>query len=362
MGELHDAAQANDVAQVRALVAAGANVNETDERGCTPLFYAVNSECVEAMVALLGLGADVHRWDGRGEPLMHYAAEGGSPGTIGLLLQAGADVNQSNPHGWTGLHEAALLARPDIAWEFLAAGANLDAVDDETGMKPLLVAAGRLGSDELPYTDVARLLLEHGADPNAADAQVTTALEMAVGNEDPELVGLLLARGATHTPRSAARLGDLAAVERLLAGGTDPNARDYYGSTTLHDSIRHLGVAVVLLHHGADPRARDSYGETPLHIWAQVGTDAAVASALVEAGAEVNARNVYGETPIYLTGLLDNPEAATVLLRLGADPMIPNCDGETPIEVARRQGHDDVVRVIENAMSANPKGDDPHVH
>ena len=69
-----------------------------------------------------------------------------------------------------------------------------------------------------------------------------------------------------ETPLHKAAAGDLAVVEKLIAAGADPNAREKYGNTPLHWAARHSNNSAVvekLIAGGADPKARDIGGKFP---------------------------------------------------------------------------------------------------
>ncbi len=92
-------------------------------------------------------------------------------------------------------------------------------------------------------TDIARLLLDQGADVNAPDNFSNTPLHLAVRH--PALVELLLARGAQVGARNAfgntplhLAVGDRRVVELLLAAGADARARNLFDKTPLDNSLR----------------------------------------------------------------------------------------------------------------------------
>lgn len=142
---LQRAAFAGDLAAVQTLVAGGANVNERDALGNTALAWAARG----------GHPVGPHRC--RGE-----AADRAE--TIAALLALGADPNLAD-------------SRPRGFWR-------------ASGWTPLFVA---LHHEQFT---LARVLLEHGADPNIRSDQGVSVMEMAAGEGAPrELLELLLEKG-----------------------------------------------------------------------------------------------------------------------------------------------------------------------
>ncbi len=155
------------------------------------------------------------------------AAERGDLEEVRTLLRQGADVNTAQSDGMTALHWAASNNDIEIATTLLYAGATVRATTRLGGYTPLHIAS-RGG-----HTEVARLILERGADPDVFTATGVTAMHFAA---DADAAGV---------------------IEALAA-------------------------------HGGDVDARDSFAErTPLMFSAVRGADAA-ARALLEAGAEVS--------------------------------------------------------------------------
>ncbi len=93
--------------------------------------------------------------------------------------------------GRTNLHYAALDGNAELARSLIQAGANPSA-QDRDGWTPLHAAV------QGHHTEVVKLLLEHGADVELADSNGNTPLFRAVfeSRGRPEIVGLLRAAGA----------------------------------------------------------------------------------------------------------------------------------------------------------------------
>lgn len=116
----------------------------------------------------------VNAWSPDGFQPLGLAAFFGRPEAVQVLLAAGGEVNTvaRHPFGVNALHAALAGPRPEIARVLLAAGADVT-IAQRSGTTPLHEAAF-IGSLEL-----TRLLLEHGADRGATDANGLTAEAVA---------------------------------------------------------------------------------------------------------------------------------------------------------------------------------------
>jgi ankyrin repeat protein len=104
-----------------------------------------------------------------------------------------------SPDGFTPLHLAVFGRNPVAAKALIEAGADLDAISSATfaQVTPLGTAAA-FGVD-----DLARLLLDAGADPNATGDHGSTPLHAAATNGNGPLAELLLTHGARRDARNA---------------------------------------------------------------------------------------------------------------------------------------------------------------
>lgn len=269
---LHFAAQVGDAASAALLADAGAPLDDDAADGNTPLVLAAFSGHGEVARLLLARGASANA-SGAGYTALHAAAMRGDLETTTALLAKGADPNArltkgspvrrfasqwALPRTFTGatpLFVAAAYRETAIVRALVAAGAQPN-VAIESGLTPLVVAAGVAFEKEVRPTDLARwnivdsdfpevptaetdvhatltALVAAGADVNATDANGTTALHPAASNGWTTVIQLLADAGATldavnkngvtplalATPREDGRtrrgLGSQAALELL---------------------------------------------------------------------------------------------------------------------------------------------------
>jgi|JI10StandDraft_1071094.scaffolds.fasta_scaffold203303_2 ankyrin repeat protein len=90
---LHIAAADGDLAQVGALLAAGADVRAFDDLGCTPLHHAIEQGHFEIALTLLAAGADINAHDAArvGETPLGHVINGCSVEIATFLMEHGAD-------------------------------------------------------------------------------------------------------------------------------------------------------------------------------------------------------------------------------------------------------------------------------
>ncbi len=182
---------------------------------------------------------------------------------VSLLLANGADVQVRGSDGRTPLIWAASRSRRCVEM-LLEHDADINATGND-GMTALIHATFGIFSESVTL-DMPELLVDRGADVNAQltgeDATGWTALMFAANNGHPELVELLIARGAdvdlqgadgvTALMRAACE-GDHRSVNILLAAGADVNLQTANGETaiSLAQSEEHGEIVELLRKKGA---------------------------------------------------------------------------------------------------------------
>ena len=281
---------------------------------------------------------------GRRSPLM-YAARAGHLEIVRSLLDHGADASQPEELASEGhaLWMACAIGRSDLVGLLLEHGANPNAAPDSSD-SCLGIAKSRAGD---PAPEIIRLLEAHGAttptwhmsndelrDALKADASVTRehwfAEEVLAGN-DLALADLLLEKDPDVVHRlhgGTLRLGspdvaitENAVLERLLQSGFDPNRPGWLGKTTLHHYAGRgeTDNALLAIEHGADIDALDD---------------------------EFRGR------PLAWAAAQGHQDTVRMLLEHGANPSLPvDLPQATPMARAREGEHEGVVRLLKSSKA-----------
>ncbi|MBA3954687.1 ankyrin repeat domain-containing protein [Candidatus Dependentiae bacterium] len=121
---LTDAVQSNNKEKVEQLLAQGADINEYDHFGFTPIYWAAIKSNTEMLQLLIEKGADFNKPNNFGTTPLHWGAYKSRTKLGKLLIQAGANVDKSNNDGETPLHWAAKSDNREIVQLLMNAGAN----------------------------------------------------------------------------------------------------------------------------------------------------------------------------------------------------------------------------------------------
>ena len=382
---LHEAVEKGDAEIVKILVAAGADVNAEGFMGHTPLILAAEEGATEIMRILLRPGLDAGTSaDGEdkeaastpsiGSGALFTAIENDDVEMVRLLVEAGADVNAAEGFGGnTPLHEAVEKGDAEIVKILVAAGADVNA-EGFMGHTPLILAA------EEGATEIMRILLRPGLDAGTSadgeDKEAAStpsigsgALFTAIENDDVEMVRLLVEAGADvnaaegfggNTPlHEAVEKGDAEIVKILVAAGADVNAEGFMSRTPLTLATEEGATEIVQILLGPGPEAGTSADEEDKEAASapSIGSGAlftaiengnvALVRLLVEAGADVNAAEGFGgNTPLHEAVEQGDAEIVKILVAAGADVNAEGFMSRTPLTLATEEGATEIMQIL----------------
>ncbi|MDE2999925.1 MAG: ankyrin repeat domain-containing protein [Gemmatimonadota bacterium] len=420
---LHEAVKDGDHAEVERLLEDTDGIESPrDAEGRTALHLAVIANNRAALRALLDSDVDVDAADHAGFRAIHYTywkdlmwhRSKASPDLAGLLLNAGA---RDSP--------ALAAARGDLDAVKAFVAADPSAVNDGENLqkRPLSAAVER------GHRDIVRFLLDNGADPGLPESRLCpygASLMTATVQDDLEVARWLLEAGAdpnghvdsSGSPAIRARSdamrgllygyggrasgawgyvqrGDFETVAAILRYTDDPftgeeseylttpytavisgcgRMEDRGESTDAHEAMfnmflqrkhpmpRVLTACKTYLYHvprmtrrllenGLDPNLHDWQRRTPLHDLCRpnraVSDAAEMVRMFLEFGADVNAIDEEDRsTPLGIAAREGNAELVGLLLDSGADPNAAGAGWATPLAWAKRRGHEDIARLL----------------
>ena len=216
--------------------------------------------------------------------------------------------------------------------------------------------------------EIARILLDAGADIDAGDSDNSTALGVAAMRGHAPLVGFLIERGANvnHRDRKAdcplsfaVSAGKEEIARQLVEAGADLYYRSPEGETLLHKSCsRNMAVfTAYLLDNGADIEEKSAHGMTALGFATMEGR-VDIVRLLLDRGANVNPSGGENRTPLIYATWRNQVECARILIEKGADINAASPDGRTAIINAADNCSAEMVRLlIENGADVNHKSD-----
>jgi ankyrin repeat protein len=247
-------------------------------------------------------------------------------------LAYGADVNVCDEERWRPLHHAAHTSSLRVMALLLAArGVDVNASSNKR-WRPIDVCSS---------ADAARMLLDAGAVQSSAAPGSLSALHHAVYQARPDVVEVLLARGASVTETFSPEAGEIS----FMCG---------FGGTALHLAARSLGCTLNL--RQAMGENFDLLAPQVAHASEAATRRAAVCEALLHAGADINALtrptaeeelHNFRMTPLMVASRMGDAAVIRALLRAGAHvdavEALTSCSA---LHFAAQEGHADAIYAL----------------
>ncbi|KAK8867293.1 hypothetical protein PGQ11_005871 [Apiospora arundinis] len=337
------------------------DINGANKYRQTPAYISCMHGNLDVLKALVSYHADIAARDSSNRTPLHGAARKGQAEIMEYLLQQGANPMAVDLEGVTPLHEAVRIGKKAPVQILLQYNVDVDIKNTRNERHSPLMAAAMGGC-----TEVMRLMIEHGADRQATDADGDTLLHLAALNNQSETIRFLMENEAEidsinnkqETPLILATQERCMDVVHLLVGyKASLHAQDIDGATSLHWAVRNQDKLLVryLVKQGADIEVEDSDGMTALSKATCQGNKDIV-SFLLDRGANIAAKDSIGRTALHLAAQEGLDALVEILLDKGADSTDETATGKRPDQLALDNDHDNLATLLANRISVGKKG------
>ncbi|ACE05975.1 hypothetical protein Aasi_0574 [Candidatus Amoebophilus asiaticus 5a2] len=308
---------------VKLLVSKGITMDTINNDGMMTVHLAARNGYMEVVRFLIEKRTDYRSTDKKDNNILHHAVKGGSLEIVDFLLGRGFKRDVKNIKVIPRTYEGHVI------------------LEKVSGSTPLQLAVNK------GHAKIAKSLIEHGASLRVLDIdnQFNTSsinrgnalLHVAVQNKDTEMAQLL-----------------------ILGKRLNVNSKNYWDFTPLHFAARNgcLAMVKLLVQNGADLEAKSStyYNtSTPLSL-AIVNGYSEVVDFLIEQGATLTEKmkclidiqrsnNIY-PTLLHFAAENNDTRLAYLLINNGANVNVKDRNGNTPIDLADKQGHFEMAKIL----------------
>ena len=328
----------------------------TKDAGRTALHCAVLSGSPQANFIyslLLTVGANPAATDLSGDTALLMAVKkGGMLETAKFLAHSGSCLRQQGRHvtpfvqGWTSTYATERASRPCKS-------------PHQLGSTMCSMSCSRLvGRPTVPVRPKVRTCTLSSLGRAHLRTGVLAPIHAAARQGHVACVRLLLQAGVSADALSSTGArplhyacfgGHAGVVETLLEFGADVNAPDATGQTPLAMVALKgaIELAPLIISRGANPNVcTDKTLMTPLHLAAQHGYGAMIAYLASINGIEINAQDSQKRTALHWLVFLGDMASVASLLEHGADPLKPDGNGHSAVEVAVAKGYKEIAELL----------------
>jgi ankyrin repeat protein len=364
LGGLHLAAEIGYEEIYQRLLRASQKLEVKDCHGRSPLLCAVENSQVEVVYMLVHAGAQVNVFNKMHQNPLHaicqrprhkdryvlleylishgtstgvcdvnnmtpflYAVGNQSKDLVSLLLDTGFDVNfRLHRRNWTARMENLLVTY------------NIDESLELPVRRESSIGLTALHFSALNgMAEMTKLLLDHGAVPNALDENGDTPLHLAIR-----------CRVGGHKYDDPWVTGEYA-VETMNDSIIDFEEEEAFEVWKAIDQARESTVQQILKSQAIDVNVANNEGESPLHVipfQKEQVLACAILLALLDHGAQVSSLNFKHQTCLHLASKAGNLEAVRILLDKGCDISLLDVYGLSPVHYAVRKNCSDIIKLM----------------
>ena len=333
---LHCSCRDRHVDIVRTLVNHKANVNATTDSGDTPLILAAINKHDNVVHALSDFNCEVYAKDKDAyTALLHLSCTRGYEYIVRTLLNENkTNVNARTDSGDTPLTLAARYKHDNVVHALSDYDCEVLAKDKDayTSLLHLSCERGYVGI-------VMTLLTEHKANVNDRIHSGDTPIILAARKKQEPIVHALLSDS-----------------------GCLVDAKGQDGYTALHYSCTdgHVDIVKILVKHKANVNTKTDSGDTPLTLAAKYKHDNVVHALLSDSKCLMDAKGQDGYTALHYSCRYDYVDIVRTLVKHKANVNARTDSGDTPLTLAARNDHDNVVHALlsDSQCPVDAKGQD----
>lgn len=346
--ELHTAASKNDTPKLHYCIQQGANIDASDKKEWSAIYYAIDAESYETFNALLEKNAKLKRFDHAEATPVHYAVISQDIRFTNALMAKQKLIDHSKQGNWKLLHLAAVQnnrMRIDI---LLQNKINSIEESNQDGFTALLAAVC------FEHTDLVKHLVKtYKANIHAVTKKKFSVTHLATINNNIELLKTLkqldarlvmdgLNQAGWSAPHIAALKNLPHFLQYFIENNIDPNLKGRDGMTALHiaaqeghiESIQTLMQASTINSH-----AVDKYGRSALLTAVSNEKLAAVEKILELQPDLINLVDRQGWSALHIAARTNNLKITQLLLKKGAEIDREKWDGATATHIAAENGY-----------------------
>lgn len=341
--QLHAEVRRQNITAIWELVSYGADMYEQDCDGNTPFHLAILSDDQRVLQLFIKFRFDLNSRFAGGNTVLHFAAANGTERSVNTILMAGGMVDAANDEDDTPLFVALKLNRTSVFLALKTRGGNVFRVSPEGDN--YLHKVVRMGDLSLTI-----FFIKQGLFIDQVNMKLETPLCIAVKNDYPVLVNVLLANGAIFARfglrgesylHIAVTSGSLRVLKTLLQHGTLVDATDADDDTALSLAIRKQddNATRLLLKYRSNLEKRVERGLTYLHV-AVMTSNLKSLRLLLENGLKPDTKNAQGSSAMVTAVERNFTEAMDVLKSYGSDVLqrMIGSDSKTLVHYAAARG------------------------
>ncbi len=394
-------AEKGNLVMIQKIVRQGVKTNSINKSGDTPLLIAAKNGHLHVVKYLFKKESKIYHVNNYRYDVMDMAVSNNHADIVRFLLENGFNAHRRKDQGCYYLCQAVRNVNFEIAKLLIEKGKTAlqtrdprhrlfnSAVNvaldiekpDMAKMVRYLITEGAAvdgfftglkGRSYTPLTrsvyknfnDIAKLLLENGANPVEACESGEKPIDVALLNNNFEALSMLVEKGVKIDTISikgqpalhqASHSGNYDLVRFFLSYGLSPdNQHDIHKDTPLMRACQtgYLTIVELFIKNDAHVNIKNQFGETALILAAENGhTD--VVEFLLESGADINQQDSSGNTALIKAVSHNWILTVQKLIDSAVNLTLKNDEGENALDIAISKGNTHIINLLKNAMAGN---------